>query len=145
MSTSASCFTKANLSEVHINIICDENNVFWCYFEKRCTCLDTFPREIHIGLRFEENAFGVVECTRSMESLVSFFPFRSIHLRSQVIHKKKPDIVPSFSVFFSWISETDDEFHGGGLEILCPISSTVWTITAACIFVTSESWNAFSR
>ena len=120
MPTSASCFTKANLSEIHINIICDKDDIFWCYFKKRCTCLDTFPREIHIGLRFEKSAFGVIERTRSIESLVSFFPFRSIHLRSQVIHKKKPDIVPSFSVFFSGISESDDEFHGERFTSLEP-------------------------
>lgn len=124
----ASCFTESDFPEFHIEIIRDDDDVFGLDFEKCCTGLNAFTREIHVGFRFEEDTFTSFENTRSIESLISFFPFFCFHLRSEVVHKKKPDIVSSFSVFFSWISETDDELHGYYLEISSPISYTIWTI-----------------
>lgn len=49
--------------------------------------------------------------------------------------------MPSFSVFFSWIPETDYELHGDFLEIAWPAPDTVWTITA--LWATRwKSWDA---
>lgn len=79
---------------------------------KRSTGLDALSGEIHECFGFQEEAFFAIQIADSIESLVSFLPFIDADVFGQPIQKKKPDIMPSFPVFPSWIPESDNELHG---------------------------------
>lgn len=111
MSAGTASLTKSNFSEIHIEIVGDYDNIFCIYFEILSTGMDAFPREVHVRLWFQEEYLLILYVTGCVESLVSFFPFFCTHLRSEIVQKKKPDIVTSKCVFFSGISEANNEVH----------------------------------
>lgn len=52
MSALATCLAIADFSEFHIDVIGDDDDIFRIDLEKRCTSLDAFPGEIHVGFWF---------------------------------------------------------------------------------------------
>ena len=112
LSAVTSLFPPSHLSELHIDIVGDYSDIrLWIELVEMHETCDRISGEIHECCRLEED--DITSCFFRDESLVlRLFPITEILRFSEKIHHHKPDIVPGIFIFFSWISETDDHFHG---------------------------------
>lgn len=112
LSAVASLFSPSHFSELHIDIVGDHRDIrLWIELIEMHETRDRISGEIHESRRFKKE--NIASCFFRDESLVlRLFPITEIPGFPKEIYHHKPDIMSGIFVFFPWISESDDHFHG---------------------------------
>lgn len=118
LSSGTSLVSQANLPKVHINVVGKHQNILQGYLIKIHKCTNRLAGAIHIRRGLQENGFLAVPDPFGDDPLKSgVSPVLEIPFFPQEIREKKPDVVPGVCVFFSRVSESDDEFHVSYLQV----------------------------
>lgn len=112
LASRTSFLAEADLSEIHVYIIRKHEDILQGDLIEIDESDDRFSGEIHIGQWFQKDDFLSSENPFGDDPFEpGVFPILETRFVMEEIDEKKPDIVSGDGIFFSRVSESDDEFH----------------------------------
>src|SRR3989344_2274387 len=110
---SARRLCEAELSGRNVEIVMEHQNVFGFQLIELHDNGYCITGEVHQGLRFEKSDLLVIlfAARKAAAKFLLPLPERESPSLPQVFQSRKSGIVPGVRVFFSGVSQSDDEFH----------------------------------
>ena len=112
MPGSAAAGFDADREWLQIQLVMEDNQVLGRAFVELSQWADTFSGKIHEGLRLcDQNFFALKLCD---ENFRVEFALRALRTPAfdQTIGGEEADIMAGSFVLYTWITQTNDDFHG---------------------------------
>jgi hypothetical protein len=100
-----------NTPKRQIQIIVDDNQVFWTNAILAPQSHHALTAAVHVGLRFGKHDLVIFKRALSDESVANYFSDLNVILRRYPIDDQETQIMPRSLVSAARIAETNDQFH----------------------------------